>query len=415
VPFAWFVALRYLRDGKSQTALILAAVSVGVAVVVFLSALIGGLQISLVDKTLGSQAHVTLQVPREVPRVLVTEGPGRAIARKIQPASQRLRSIDGWQAVLAALDGDPEVVSASPMVVGAGFAMRADAKEAVFIQGVDPERFLGIIDLRQSMVAGRFDILGGQVVLGATLAEDLDVGVGDKVRITSTEGIDDVVTVAGLFTLGNEGVDKTWLITSLRHAQSLYALPGGVTTIELKVGDVFDAERVALGLHDRTGAGGEQLDEAQRSAPDSAVCPEQLEGPHPVLRGGGGCPWHRECPGGLGGPEDPRDRDPTRRGDRVATGVGDLSHPGRGARPRGGVARVGSRGDSGQGVRERGASAGRSAAVSGGARAVALRDVDRPRDGGGHSRGGDPRPTCVAHRSGHGDPQCLNPSCGHGG
>lgn len=253
MPFAWFVALRYLRDGKSQTALILAAVSVGVAVVVFLSALIGGLQISLVDKTLGSQAHVTLQVPREAPRVLVEEGPGRAIGRKIQPASQRLRSIDGWPAVLAALDGDPEVVSASPMVLGAGFAMRADAKEAIFIQGVDPERFLGIIDLRKSMVSGRFDILGGQVVLGTTLAEDLDVGVGDKLRITSTEGIDDVVTVAGLFTLGNEGVDKTWLVTSLRHAQSLYALPGGVTTIEIKVGDVFDAERVALALHDRTG------------------------------------------------------------------------------------------------------------------------------------------------------------------
>ncbi len=253
MPFAWFVALRYLRDGKSQTALILAAVSVGVAVVVFLSALIGGLQISLVDKTLGSQAHVTLQVPREAPRVLVEEGPGRAIGRKIQPASQRLRSIDGWPAVLAALDGDPEVVSASPMVLGAGFAMRADAKEAIFIQGVEPERFLGIIDLRKSMVSGRFDILGGQVVLGTTLAEDLDVGVGDKLRITSTEGIDDVVTVAGLFTLGNEGVDKTWLVTSLRHAQSLYALPGGVTTIEIKVGDVFDAERVALALHDRTG------------------------------------------------------------------------------------------------------------------------------------------------------------------
>ena len=253
MPFAWFVALRYLRDGRSQTALILAAVSVGVAVVVFLSALIGGLQISLVEKTLGSQAHVTLQVPRETPTVLVTEGSGRAISRKIQPASQRLRSIDGWLAVLADLDAAPEVVAASPMVLGAGFAMRADAKEAIFIQGIDPERFLGIIDLRKSMVAGRFDILGGQVVIGATLGEDLDVGVGDKLRITSSEGIDDVVTVAGLFALGNEGVDKTWLVTSLRHAQSLYALPGGVTTIEIKIGDVLDAERVALGLHDRTG------------------------------------------------------------------------------------------------------------------------------------------------------------------
>ena len=53
MPFAWFVALRYLRDAKGQTALILAAVAVGVAVVVFLSALINGLQVSLIEKTLG--------------------------------------------------------------------------------------------------------------------------------------------------------------------------------------------------------------------------------------------------------------------------------------------------------------------------------------------------------------------------
>ena len=35
MPFAWFVAFRYMRAAKAQTALILAAVSVGVGVVVF--------------------------------------------------------------------------------------------------------------------------------------------------------------------------------------------------------------------------------------------------------------------------------------------------------------------------------------------------------------------------------------------
>ncbi len=61
------------------------------------------------------------------------------------------------------------------------------------------------------------------------------------------------MTISGIFTLGNEAVDKTWVLTSLRHAQALYALPGGATTIELKVAEVFDAERVANDVHDRTG------------------------------------------------------------------------------------------------------------------------------------------------------------------
>jgi lipoprotein-releasing system permease protein len=43
------------------------------------------------------------------------------------------------------------------------------------------------------------------------------------------------------------------VLTSLRQAQALYGLPGGVTTIELKVADVFDAERVAVDLRSRSG------------------------------------------------------------------------------------------------------------------------------------------------------------------
>ena len=253
MPFEWFVALRYMRDAKGQTALILAAVSVGVSVIVFLSALINGLQASLIDKTLGSQAHVTLKVPREAPRPLVWDTSGRAISREIQPASQRLRSIDQWPVVLSDVERLSGVTAASPMVVGAGFAVRSDAKSAIVVRGVDPDRFVAILDIRKKIVEGRFDVAGSNVAIGSTLASDLGVVVGDKIRVTTTEGVEDVVTIAGVFTVGNEAVDKTWVLTSLRHAQALYALPGGATTIELKVAEVFDAERIATDVHQRTG------------------------------------------------------------------------------------------------------------------------------------------------------------------
>jgi lipoprotein-releasing system permease protein len=253
MPFQWFVALRYLRDAKGQTALILAAVSVGVSVVVFLSALISGLQSSLIDSTLGSQPHVTLRVAREEPRPLVEPTAGRVVARLIQPASQRLRSIDQWPVVLADAERVAGVTAASATVTGSGVATRADARAPIVIRGVDPERFLAIIDLRSKMVDGSFDLSGGSVAIGSTLASDLGIGVGDKLRVASTEGIEDVVTVSGVFTLGNESVDKTWVATSLRHAQSLFALPGGATTIELKVADVFAADGIADEIHTRTG------------------------------------------------------------------------------------------------------------------------------------------------------------------
>ena len=253
MPFAWFVALRYIREARGQTALILAAVSVGVAVIVFLSALIDGLQVSLIDKTLGSQAHVTLHEPRETARPLVEASDTVAIARAVQPSPQRLRSIDQWPGVLRTAEATAGVIAASPMVTGAGFAVRSSATSPIVVLGVDPERFTAIIDVPKKILQGRFEAGGGRVTMGSTLASDLGARVGDKVHLRTTEGVDDVVTVAGIFKLGNESVDRTWVITSLRHAQSLYALPGGVTTIELKVADVFAAERVAAVLHDRTG------------------------------------------------------------------------------------------------------------------------------------------------------------------
>ena len=253
MPFEWFVALRYMRDAKGQTALILAAVAVGVSVIVFLSALIGGLQTSLVDKTLGSQAHITLSVPREAPRPLVEPSATLAIARRIQESPQRLRSIDQWPTIVASAEGVNGVTAVSPSITGAGFAVRSDAKSAVVVRGIEPERFLAIIDLRKRMIAGHFDVDGDDVVIGSKLAANLGVGIGDKLRITSTEGVDDLASVGGIFSLGNEAVDATWVITSLRDAQNLYALPGGVTTIELKVADVFEAEHVAAEVRGRTG------------------------------------------------------------------------------------------------------------------------------------------------------------------
>jgi lipoprotein-releasing system permease protein len=47
LPFEWLVALRYLREGRLQTVLILAGVTGGVAVIIFLTTLITQLQASI--------------------------------------------------------------------------------------------------------------------------------------------------------------------------------------------------------------------------------------------------------------------------------------------------------------------------------------------------------------------------------
>jgi lipoprotein-releasing system permease protein len=180
MPFEWFVALRYLRDARGQTVLILSGVAVGVSVVVFLSALIGGLQTSLIKKTLGSQPHVTLRVPTEAPRPLVEPTATRAVARRIETAPQRLRSIDQWQALEPVLDAMPGITAVSPMVSGPAFALRGDASKSIAIFGVDPARYDRIVAVGEKLVGGAFRLGPDDAVIGKELAKDLGLAVGDR-------------------------------------------------------------------------------------------------------------------------------------------------------------------------------------------------------------------------------------------
>ena len=60
------MAIRFLREGRMQTALIIVGVAAGVAVVAYISALITGLQRNTLEKTLGAQAHVTVSALEDV-------------------------------------------------------------------------------------------------------------------------------------------------------------------------------------------------------------------------------------------------------------------------------------------------------------------------------------------------------------
>jgi lipoprotein-releasing system permease protein len=92
MPFEWFVALRFLKEGRMQTVLILAGVGFGVGVMVFLSALINGLQESLIRQTLSVQTHVVVREPEQRARVLA-EPSANQIAQ-IRKVNQRVAAID---------------------------------------------------------------------------------------------------------------------------------------------------------------------------------------------------------------------------------------------------------------------------------------------------------------------------------
>src|SRR5690606_936273 len=248
-----FVALRYLRDGRLQTLLILTGIGVGVGVIVFLSALITGLQDSLIERTLGSQALVVVRPPDEMPRSVSLAPPGVLEVVEVERPPQRVRSIDQWQATAALLRRTDGVLAVAPTVTGPGIAVRGLGSVSVSIQGIERESYGGIVDIEERLVQGSLDLEGFRAVVGVGLADELGIEVGGRIRLQVAGERGGVYTVSGISEYGSSELNERLVFVSLRSAQSLFDVPGGVSALEIRNRDVFAADTLAARIADRTG------------------------------------------------------------------------------------------------------------------------------------------------------------------
>ena len=251
--FAFVVALRFLREGRFQSLLIIVGVAAGVAVVTYISALIQGLQANTIARTLGTQAHLVVRSPdlRSVP-VLQAAG-GEWIAREIAARGQRLRAIDDWMALQTALEATPGITAVTAVVSGSALAVRGEASRSVAVLGVDLTGYDRIVALHEKVVRGRARLGPGETILGDQLAADLGVSVGERIVVRSAGDVAESVTVTALVDLGSRELNRRAVYLTLRSAQSLLGLPGGVTHVYATVDDLFSAEPMAAALARRTG------------------------------------------------------------------------------------------------------------------------------------------------------------------
>jgi lipoprotein-releasing system permease protein len=241
------VAMRFLREGRMQTLLIIVGVAAGVAVIAYISALINGLQSSTLTKTLGAQGHITLRSLDDVVLPASQPQPGTTVFTDIQPKAQRLRSVVNWQTLVPVLEAMPAISDVSPMVSGAGLALRGEATQSIALLGVDLDRYDRIVGLRSKVVSGVASLAPGEAIMGKELASDLGVRIGGRLTV-QTGSVSDSVRISALVDLGVRDLNRRTVIVPLRAAQSLLGLPGGATNLDIKVHDVWKAQSLAEGL-----------------------------------------------------------------------------------------------------------------------------------------------------------------------
>jgi len=249
LPLEAMLALRFLREGRLQSSMVLAGVTAGVAVTVFLTQLIAQLQTAIIDRVMGSQAHVVIQPTQEQVLRLPSE---QAQAAQVQPRLQRQRAVDQWERVAALAAATPGVLAVSPVVSGPALVTRGAAVQSVTVLGVRAEDYRQVVRMDGYMIAGRFELSTSGTLIGRELAEDLGLQLGDKLRVSSGSR-SQVLTVTGLFDMGSRELNRRRIFTTLRLAQTLLDMPGSVSVIDLSVADLFGANAVADPLREQTG------------------------------------------------------------------------------------------------------------------------------------------------------------------
>jgi lipoprotein-releasing system permease protein len=247
LPFEWIAAIRFLLDGRLQSVFIIVGIAIGVGVIVFMSAMLTGLQSNFIKRVLTSQPHIQILPPDQLARPLRITGPDIEDAT-IQRPSQRLISIDQWQGIKKQLEAMPEIAVVAPTASGSALATRGDASRAITLNGVEAETYFNVVRVPDYIIAGQARLLSEDIIIGIDLAKDLGANLGDKLNVTSSKGGSRTLTIIGLVDFGNKGANQRTTFVSLRTAQSLLGMIGGVSTIDLSVHEIYQAEILAQSI-----------------------------------------------------------------------------------------------------------------------------------------------------------------------
>ncbi len=249
----WLLATRFLREGRVQSLFIIVGAAIGVAVIVFMSALLDGMQGNLFRRVLSSQPHIVLERPKDVARSLAAPGPQNvAVIAQIQTPQQRPDTIDQWQKVGSAMSARRDIDGVAAIVSGSAIIVRGAATASVSVTGIEPDSYARIVPLPDKVSAGVYRLGTTDMLVGQQLAADLGVAPGDRLRLEATGGAALTLRISALLDLGSRAANQRAVYVLLSTAQNLLQRPGAVSAIHLTLRDPFQAEIIAHSLADQT-------------------------------------------------------------------------------------------------------------------------------------------------------------------
>jgi lipoprotein-releasing system permease protein len=262
-PYEFFIGLRYLKAKRRHRAISLntfisiGGVTLGVAALIATLAVMTGFKEDLRDKILGTNSHIVI-------------------------SDRTHDTMKEYRAVLDRVKRIPHVLAATPFIYNQVLLTSESGVHGVILRGIDPALEGTVTDIQKNLVQGSLADLAGTIIspggappsgkkspqprlaiiIGKELAGRLGTFVGDSINVISPSGTPGPLgivpkirkfEVVGIFDSGMYEYDSTLAYISMATAQDFFNTGDTVTGIEVKVDDIFAADRIAKGIEEALG------------------------------------------------------------------------------------------------------------------------------------------------------------------
>jgi lipoprotein-releasing system permease protein len=169
-------------------------------------------------------------------------------------------TIDDWREVQQVVEREPGVIAAAPYIEAQALVANKKTVKGVMVRGVLPVEEARTTTLGQHLTGGTLaDLKDGayNVILGANLAKELRVAVGDDIVIIAPEGTptpSGVVPrmrrfhIVGTLQSGMYEYDNTLAIVHMQDAARLYKFGDAVTGVRMTLQDPMRSTSTLLDL-----------------------------------------------------------------------------------------------------------------------------------------------------------------------
>lgn len=262
------IAKTYILAGKKQTAVAALGVLLGMSIYIFMNCLILALDRSVTTNVFKNTSHIRVYNDDKISKELVKDNHSKylIVNPKVVPRSNTI--IDP-QMVSATILKQKEVTVVTPQVNAPLFYNNGKSQISGLAVGIKPSEANIMYDIKSTMVDGDFEALKTNpsgIVIGAGIAEKMNLSIGDNLNVTSAKGVNRTYKVTGIFKTNISALDKTKSYVNLASAQQLQKEGASyITDINVNITNPDDAIKVSEVLTQLTGYKAESWQESSES------------------------------------------------------------------------------------------------------------------------------------------------------